>query len=103
MVQKKEVEVGLLRFTAPILYQTMVSIFSKVNLHPYDFCATTVKTEEGFELTIQFSQSFTQSVKTFVTFETAQNPNEEITRFFTETAEICKQQLIADYFNRIKA
>jgi len=102
MGQQKEIEVRLLRFSAPVLYQEMVDIFSKVNLHPYDLHATTVKTEKGFEVTIQFSSSFTQSVTTFISFDQATNPDEETVRFFTETAEKCKQQLIADYFNRIK-
>ena len=102
MGQQKEIEVRLLRFSAPVLYQEMVDIFSKVNLHPYDLHATTVKTEKGFEVTIQFSSSFTQSVTTFVSFDQATNPDEETVRFFTEAAEKCKQQLIADYFNRIK-
>jgi hypothetical protein len=102
MVQHKEIEVRLLRFSAPVLYQKIIDIFSKVNLHPYDLHATTVKTEEGFEVTIQFSSSFSQSVTRFVSFDQASNPDEETTRFFTETAEQCKQQLIADYFNRIK-
>jgi hypothetical protein len=102
MEQQKEIEVRLLRFSAPVLYQEMVNIFSKVNLHPYDLHATTVKTEKGFEVTIQFSPSFTQSATTVVSFEQVQRPDDEITRFFSETAEKCKQQLIADYFNRIK-
>ncbi|MBY0098713.1 hypothetical protein [Mesobacillus maritimus] len=102
MVQHNDIEVRLLRFSAPALYQEMVDIFSKVNLHPYDLHATTVKTEEGFEVTIQFSSSFTQSVTTFVSFEQASKPDEETAIFFTETADKCKQQLIADYFNRIK-
>jgi hypothetical protein len=102
MVQQKEIEVRLLRFSAPVLYQEMIDIFSKANLHPYDLHATTVKMEEGYEVTIQFSPSFTHSVTTFFRFEQASNPDIETTRFFTETAEKCKQQLIADYFNRIK-
>ena len=36
------------------------------------------------------------------TLEQALHPDEEVTRFFAETAERCKSQLISDYINFIQ-
>lgn len=99
---KDVIEEKLLRFAAPNLYQKMVDVFSSYNIHSYDIYATVVKQEKGYDLTLRFSQSFSQSVTALVTFEQAKNPDEEITDFLKETAEKCKNQLISDYYKMIK-
>ncbi|WP_449538791.1 hypothetical protein [Ferdinandcohnia sp. Marseille-Q9671] len=102
MGKKEAIEEKLLRFAAPVLYQKMVETFSEYNIHSYDIYATTVKQEKGYDVTLRFSQSFSQSVTTFVSFEQAQKPDDKIDSFFKETAEKCKNQLISDYFKMIK-
>ncbi len=102
MGKKDVIEEKLLRFAAPSLYQKMVEIFLEYNIHSYDIYATVVKQEEGFDLTLRFSQSFSQSATAFVSFGQAKEPDEEITGFFKRTAEKCKNQLISDYYKMIK-
>ncbi|MFD1780956.1 hypothetical protein ACFSFW_20080 [Fredinandcohnia salidurans] len=102
MGKKEAIEEKMLRFAAPNLYQKMVETFLAYNIHSYDIYATVVKQENGFELTLRFSESFSQAVTGFVSFEQAENPDEEVTNFFKETAEKCKNQLISDYYKMIK-
>ncbi|MCC3358500.1 hypothetical protein [Bacillus sp. REN16] len=102
MGKKDAIEEKLMRFAAPNLYQKLVDTFFAYNIHSYDIYATVVKQKEGFDLTLRFSQSFSQSVTAFVSFEQAKNPDEEIISFFKETAEKCKNQLISDYYKMIK-
>ncbi|THE12734.1 hypothetical protein E1I69_10085 [Bacillus timonensis] len=102
MGKKDVIEEKLLRFAAPNLYQKMVDVFSSYNIHSYDIHATVVKQEKGYDLTLRFSQSFSQSVTTFVSFEQAKDPDEEFISFLKETAEKCKNQLISDYYKMIK-
>lgn len=102
-LSKKEIiEEKLLRFAAPELYKKMVDTFSRVNIHSYDIHGTVQKKDDGFDLTLRFSQSYSQSVTTFISFEQAKKPDEEVIRFFEETAEKCKGQLISDYYKMIK-
>ncbi|MFS0862905.1 hypothetical protein [Fredinandcohnia sp. 179-A 10B2 NHS] len=102
MSKKDVIEEKLLRFAAPSLYQKMVDVFSKYNIHSYDIHATVVKQTDGYEVKLRFSQSFSQTVSTFVSFEQATEPDEEVATFFKETAETCKNQLISDYYKMIK-
>jgi len=102
MGKKDVIEEKMLRFAAPNLYKKMVETFLAYNIHSYDIYATVVKQEKGFELTLRFSESFSQAVTGFVSFEQAENPDEEVTSFFKETAEKCKNQLISDYYRMIK-
>lgn len=102
MGKKEAIEEKLLRFAAPSLFQKMIEVFSSYNIHSYDIYATVVKQEKGYDLTLRFSQSFSQTVTAFISFEQAKNPDEEITTFFKETAETCKNQLISDYYKMIK-
>lgn len=95
-------EERLLLFAAPALYKRMVERFSTFHIHPYDVQATVVKNEDGFDLTLRFSSNFSQSVTTHVGFELAMNPDDQVTRFFEETAEKCKSQLISDYYKMVK-
>ncbi|WP_042455072.1 hypothetical protein [Neobacillus dielmonensis] len=92
----------LMRFAAPVLYEKMAEVFSFYHIHPFDFHGTLQEVEDGFEITIMFSTNFSQSVTTLVTFEQARNPDEQVIRFFKQTAEQCKTQLIADYYKMIK-
>ncbi|ETI68961.1 type III secretion system chaperone family protein [Neobacillus vireti] len=102
MGNKPVLEEKLLRFAAPALYQKMSETFSNLNIHPFDVHGTVLKCENGYELTLRFSPSFSQSATTKVSFEQALNPDEEVVRFFEETAEKCKSQLISDYYKMIK-
>jgi hypothetical protein len=102
MGKKDDLEKKLLRFAAPNLYQVMVDVFSAHHIHPYDIYGSVVKKENGFDVTLRFSQSFSQFVTTFVTFDQARIPDEGIISFFKETAEKCKNQLISDYYKMIK-
>ncbi|WP_066062347.1 hypothetical protein [Neobacillus soli] len=102
MSGKYVIEEKLLRFAAPALYKKMVETFSRYNIHPFDIHGTVVKSEDGYEIILRFSQSFSQTVTTTVSFEQASNPDEEVVLFFEEIAEKCKTQLISDYYKMIK-
>jgi hypothetical protein len=102
MDNKSGLEEKLVRFSAPVLYKTMAETFSKFNIHPYDIHGTVIKNETGYEITLRFSQSFSQRVSTQVSFEQAMHPDEEVIHFFKETAEKCKSLLISDYYKMIK-
>jgi hypothetical protein len=101
-MEHKELEGKLLRFAAPALYQKMIDIFSHFNIHSYDVHGTAMKKEHGLEVTLRFSAHYFQEVTTHFTTEQAQKPDEEVEKFFRETAEKCKSQLIADYYKMIK-
>ncbi|WHY83868.1 hypothetical protein QNH39_14350 [Neobacillus novalis] len=102
MSNKPVLEEKLLRFAAPALYQKMAETFSTLNIHTFDIHGTVVKREDGYEVTLRFSPSFSQSATTKVSFEQAIKPDEEVVRFFEETAEKCKSELISDYYKMIK-
>jgi hypothetical protein len=102
MSKKQPLEEKLLRFAEPELYKMMVEIFSNFNIHSYDIHATVSKNKKGYDLTLRFSNSFAHSVNTTISHEQASNPDEDITRFFEQTAKKCKDQLISDYYKMIK-
>jgi hypothetical protein len=102
MNEKYVIEERVLRFAAPALYKKMIETFSSFNIHPYDIHGTVLKSENGFDITLRFSNSYSQLVTTKVSFEQAKNPDETVIRFFEETAEKCKSQLISDYYKMIK-
>jgi hypothetical protein len=91
-----------LRIATPELYMSMVKVFEKHNIHSYDTQGTVMKVENGFEITLKFSNGFSQSVTTHVTLDQAVKPDNEVTNFFEETAEKCKTRLISDYFKMVK-
>ncbi|MCM2532024.1 hypothetical protein NDK43_05995 [Neobacillus pocheonensis] len=96
------VEERLLRFAAPALYQRMVETFSTFHIHPYDVQATIFKNESGFDVTLRFSNDFSQTVTIDLKNEQVAQPDEDVTRFFEEAAAKCKSTLIADYYKMIK-
>ncbi|MCM3568883.1 hypothetical protein [Neobacillus mesonae] len=102
MSDNREIEGKLLRFAAPKLYKTMVDTFSALNLHPHDVQGTVLTDESGLEVHLKFTSDFSQSISTYVSLEQAENPDEEVTRFFEEAAEKCKAQLISDYYKMMK-
>jgi UDP-3-O-acyl-N-acetylglucosamine deacetylase len=101
-MDSKKLEEKLLRFAAPALYQKMVDIFSDLNIHSYDVHGTAMKKEHGLEVTLRFSANYIQEITTYFSMEQVQKPDEEVEKFFKETAEKCKSQLIADYYKMIK-
>ncbi|PHC39089.1 hypothetical protein COF09_22770 [Bacillus toyonensis] len=102
MNENKKVEKRLLRFELPTLYKQMLGVFEKYHIHPYDIQGTILKKENGYEVILKFSQSFSHVATTFVGFEQAMHPDEEVTHFFEETAMQCKTQLMQDYYRMIK-
>ncbi|MEH7075926.1 hypothetical protein [Neobacillus drentensis] len=102
MSNKPPLEEKLLRFDLPELYKQLAETFFSYNIHPYDIHGTVIKNKTGYDVTIRFSQSFSQSMKTQVSFEQAMNPDEEVIHFFQESAEKCKALLISDYYKMIK-
>ncbi|MED4204023.1 hypothetical protein [Neobacillus mesonae] len=102
MGEKLELEEKLMRFAVPALYNKMVETFSAVNLHPHDVQGTVVKDESGFTVTLRFAADFSTSASTHISFEQADHPDDEVTRFLEEAASKCKSQLISDYYKMIK-
>lgn len=90
-----------LRIAAPNVYRRMIDTFEKYNIHPYDAHGTVIKKQEGLEITLRLS-NFTEIAKSEISFEQAQQPDEELSCFFEQAAEKCKNQLITDYFKMIK-
>lgn len=97
MVQER-----LLRFTAPALYSHMVEVFSNYHIHPHDVHAISTKNEIGLEVTLRFSNDFSEIESKQFSSEQADNPDDEVKRFFEEAAKKCKSLLIADYYKMIK-
>lgn len=95
-------EEKLLRYAAPELYTKMVEIFSTYHLHPYDVHATSLKVENGYEVSLKFSTNFSQTITQHFTFNQVAEPDEEVTHFFERAADQCKSLLIADYYKMIK-
>ncbi|KOP82758.1 hypothetical protein AMS60_09905 [Bacillus sp. FJAT-21945] len=91
-----------LRIAAPNVYRRMIETFEKYNIHPYDAHGTVIKTQEGLEITLRLSNHFNEIAKTEISFEQAQRPDKELSCFFEQAAEKCKNQLITDYFKMIK-
>lgn len=102
MSNKPPLEEKLLRFAVPALYKQMADTFSSYNIHPYDIHGTVLKNETGYDVKIRFSQSFSHSMTTQVSFEQAINPDEKVIHFFKEAAEKCQSLLISDYYKMIK-
>ncbi len=102
MNENKIVEEKLLRFAMPILYKQMLEVFEKYHIHPFDIQGTVVKKKNGYNVIIRFSQSFSHIATTFVDFEQAMHPGEEIIRFFEETAKQCRGQIVKDYYKMFK-
>ncbi|PFP24299.1 hypothetical protein COJ96_23180 [Bacillus sp. AFS073361] len=102
MSKRPELEEKLLRFAAPALYQQMADTFSDYHIHPYDIHGTVKRNESGFEVTLRFSQSFSQTMTTQVTLEQARVPDADVVQFFAEAAEKCKSLLISNYYKMIK-
>jgi len=102
MNKRPELEEKLLRFAAPALYQQMADTFSSYHIHPYDIHGTLKKNESGYEVTLRFSQSFSQVMTTQVSFEQAMVPDADVVQFFVEAAEKCKSLLISNYYKMIK-
>jgi hypothetical protein len=95
-------EERLLRYAAPVLYNKMVETFSSYHIHPYDVQATVCKNENGFDVSLKFSADLFQSVSHKFTIEQVAHPDEDVSRFFQESAEKCKSLLIADYYKMMK-
>jgi len=102
MSKSPALEEKLLRFAAPALYQQMADTFSSYHIHPYDIHGTVKKNESGYEVTLRFSQSFSQAMTTQVSFEQAIVPDADVVQFFAEAAEKCKSLLISNYYKMIK-
>jgi hypothetical protein len=102
MSNPQELEEKLLRFAAPELFKQLTDIFSSYHIQPYDIHGTVKKDETGYDITLRFSQSFSQSISTHVSFEQAMNPDEQVEHFFKEAAEKCKSLLISDYYKMIR-
>lgn len=91
-----------LRIAAPNVYKKMIETFEKYNIHSYDAQGTVIKTQEGLEITLRLSNHYTKIAQTKISFDQAQQPDEELSYFFEQAAEKCKNQLITDYFKMIK-
>ncbi|MDM5155640.1 hypothetical protein QUF88_18155 [Bacillus sp. DX1.1] len=102
MNENNIVEERLLRFELPTLYKQMLGVFEKYHIHPFDIQGTILKKENGYDVILKFSQSFSHAATTFVGFEQAMHPGEEVIHFFEETAKRCKTQLMQDYYKMIK-
>lgn len=80
----------------------MHETFSKYNLHPYDTESSIVKSQDGLDVTVKLAGSQSKLATTHISTKQAQQPDEEVIRFFESTAEECKNLLIKNYFKMIK-
>ena len=91
-----------LRIAKPVLYRSMVEIFEKYHIHPYDTQGSITKKENGYDITLKFSNSFSQYATKHINSKQAEDPDDELIQFFEETAEQCKARLISDYYKMVK-
>lgn len=97
-----EGEQQALRAVSPKLYNYITEILEESNIHPYDIQTSTIKTDEGLQVFVQYGENFKQSQSSFFSFETINNLDSEINDFTKEIADACKEAMIADYFKMMK-
>ncbi len=76
--------------------------FALLHLHPYDVKAGVIAADGGFELTLYYGEGWTRRKQRFFELEALETPSDALTAFSLETAEACKQALIADYYKMMK-
>lgn len=91
-----------LRIAAPKLYEKMTEVFARYHIHPYDAQGTVKKNSRGLDVNLRFASAHTPSMTIHINMDQAKKPDEDVTRFFEQAAEKCKEQLVADYFKMIK-
>ncbi|PGS78522.1 hypothetical protein COC69_15100 [Bacillus cereus] len=69
------------RIKLPTLYKKMLEVFQKYHIHPFDIQGTIIKKDKGYDVIIRFSPLFSNTAKTFITFEKMMYPDEGATRF----------------------
>lgn len=97
-----EGEQQALRAVSPKLYNYITEILEESNIHPYDIQTSTIKTDEGLQVFVQYGENFKQSQSSFFSFETINNLDSQINDFTKEIADACKKAMIADYFKMMK-
>ncbi|MGO4886423.1 hypothetical protein ACJ2A9_01580 [Anaerobacillus sp. MEB173] len=91
-----------LRIATPTLYNKLVETLEPYHIHPFDIQGTVMRKEDGLDVTLRYSQSFSQSETAHFNNDQVEHPDEDVTEFFKATAERCKTQLIKDYYKMMK-
>ncbi|WP_138417515.1 hypothetical protein [Aquibacillus sediminis] len=100
--QSKQTNRQLLRVAYPETYGLLMAELSKHHIHAYDVQATAKKVDQYVEIQVRFGEDFSkEQTQTFREKEIKQK-SEEITNFFKQVGETCKEILIADYFKMVK-
>lgn len=91
-----------MRMVAPALYQQLVSIFDEFHIHPYDIKANVKQKKEGLEILLRYGETFSKGQSRYFRQQDIEEQNSTVKSFFKETAESCKETLIADYYKMMK-
>lgn len=97
-----EGEQQALRAVAPKLFHYITEILDESNIHPYDIQASTIKTDVGLQVFIQYGENFKQSQSQLFSYESVDKLDDEVHVFIKEIADACKETMIADYFKMMK-
>ncbi|MUV36731.1 hypothetical protein JNUCC1_00535 [Lentibacillus sp. JNUCC-1] len=92
-----------LRVIAPQLYKDIINAMTaKHNIHSYDIQATAIEKKDGLTIILRFGEEFAHTQEAFFTHETIKDRGEELNQFIQETADICKDVMVKDYFKMMK-
>jgi len=93
-----------LRLVFPICYQYLLDQFMLIHLHSYDVKASVVPENGGVCILLRYGEGFTQWKKRLFEPEALESlsTESELTKFYKETAQICKKAMIADYYKMMK-
>lgn len=97
-----EGEQQALRAVSPKLFRYITEVLDESNIHPYDIQASTIKTDAGLQVFIQYGENFKQSQSQLFSYESIERLDNEVHEFVTEIAASCKETMIADYFKMMK-
>lgn len=89
----------LLRVEYPRLYETLMKELAKHHIHPFDVAAACREGDDKVEILVQYGQGFAHKKAYTLSKEELNDDLEEYRNFCKEVAEICKETMIADYFN----
>jgi hypothetical protein len=90
-----------LRFVKPEYYRMLLRELEVYHLHPFDVHASAIAAEDELTIVIRYGDRAVWKCQSLLG-EDANAAEGAIADFFRETAEDCKNTLIADYYKMMK-
>jgi hypothetical protein len=96
---KKERPLNLI---APNCYSLLLKELEAFHLHSYDMKAEGSADEKDLTIVLRFGEELGLVRRQQFSRDKLERPDHAVSEFFRDTAEVCKQTLITDYFKMIK-